>query len=251
MAFGGQLGDAVDVPARQVVVELGEGWCWVEAIQPVAAEDGEEIGSGPCAALGAHKEPALAADRGGAEAEFGKVVVNGQARVLEGGGEGRAPVYEITGSCNVRWVDGAKGYRLPPEAEWEYATWAVTTTVYATGDEQGALARAGWYDGNSGGRTRDVCTVPEQPWGCEICTATSGSGRGVGTRSTALGRSATPEAGVARCAWCAAAPGTTGPRTRALWSSPGSFPHRRTRTSASVCCCAYPTRHSPPQPISI
>jgi formylglycine-generating enzyme required for sulfatase activity len=90
--------------------------------------------------------------------------------------DGRAPAYEITDGCTVRWIDGADGYRLPTEAEWEYAARAGTTTAYATGYNEAALAQAGWYGawpaeegGNSGGKTHDVCTAPQQPWGlCDL-----------------------------------------------------------------------------------
>jgi formylglycine-generating enzyme required for sulfatase activity/serine/threonine protein kinase len=88
---------------------------------------------------------------------------------------GRAPVYEITDGCAVRWINGGDGYRLPTEAEWEYAARGGTTTAYATGDDEAALALAGWYGaliddgGNSGGKTHDVCTAPKQPWGlCDL-----------------------------------------------------------------------------------
>jgi formylglycine-generating enzyme required for sulfatase activity len=75
--------------------------------------------------------------------------------------EGLTPAYTINGT-SVTWNKSANGYRLPTEAEWEYACRAGTTTAYYSGKR---VDSAGWYGNNSGSKPHPVGEKTANKWG--------------------------------------------------------------------------------------
>jgi len=78
--------------------------------------------------------------------------------------DGNKPFYQCDEATTTRLPDGS-GYRLPNEAEWEFACRAGTATRFWNGETVEDLEKSGWFAKNAGGRTHAVAELASNPFG--------------------------------------------------------------------------------------
>ncbi|MBW1902000.1 MAG: formylglycine-generating enzyme family protein [Deltaproteobacteria bacterium] len=110
------------------------------------------------------------------QGQWKKIMGNNPSHFKECGDN--CPVEQVTWSMCREFImtlnrkEKTRRYRLPTEAEWEYACRAGSSLAFANGDiteikcgHDPNLDKIGWYCGNTGVKTQEVAKKIPNPWG--------------------------------------------------------------------------------------
>ncbi len=161
-----QQGAGIDELPREVTISQDY---YLGAFEVTQAQFEQVMGNNPSAFQGEKAVQRIPANK---DPQTGRTVEEEKVIAIE---TGNHPVERISWDDAVEFCQrlselpeekaARRVYRLPTEAEWEYACRAGNEDSYGFGNDVELLTDYGWYDGNSGGRPQPVGLKKPNAWG--------------------------------------------------------------------------------------